>query len=91
MSKKFEVNSDIGELKVFTDNGYFLVQPFGEGVAVELFDNRISDGFICEGAELPSVDLVLVENYNNKISTIVWDDTSQEEPTTRIEHRIQYK
>lgn len=37
----FEVAKEEGKVKVMTDTGYFLVEPFEEGVSIMLFDKKI--------------------------------------------------
>lgn len=90
MKKEFEVNTETGELKVFTESGYFLVKPYGEGVSVELFDKNIANGYKEEKNELSSVDLTIVEKDEDRYVTHVWSNTSEEGPSETIEHEIQF-
>lgn len=92
MNKNFEVNKLNGELKVFTENGFFLVKPFDEGISIELYDKNITDGYISKKInDIPSVDLAIMQINEGKCYTYLWEDTSNEEPSVTIEHKIEFE
>lgn len=93
MSNKFEINKSTGELKVFTESGFFLVKPFEYGLSIELYDKNIVDGYVSEKIEpsIPSVDLAIMQLNDGVFYTHLWEDTSEEEPTSTIEHKINFK
>lgn len=77
-----------GKLKIMTDTGYFLVEPYQEGVSVMLFDKNNIDGLTEDENGLLGVDLAVVEKYEGKYQAIIWEKSDNESATKKIEYKI---
>lgn len=86
--KNFSINEDSGELKVFTDTGYYSVKPYGEGIAVMLYDKNNVDGLAEDENGLLGVDVAVIENYEGTHQAMLWEDSNDESYTKKITFNI---
>lgn len=91
MGKQYDVNKETGELKIFTENGYFLITPNKEGLSIELFDKTILEGFVEEEHGIPGINLVDIELIENKCVSYFWRDSQNPLSSEKIEHKIKFK
>lgn len=84
----FNAVKEEGKLKVMTDTGYFLVEPYDEGVSVMLFDKYNIDGIVEDENGLLGVDLAVIEKYEDKYQATVWEKSDSEDFTKKIEYKI---